>query len=153
MEEEGVGGEDRIHRLPEHLIHHILSLLPTKCVVSTTILSKEWRNLWISLHVLDFREWKSPDTEETQSSTRSFMDFVDKILVLRKKFCITCHGKYFDDQRIKAWITMAVKCGVEELIVSRDAEGADIIPVDLYTCESPTLLDIDLYGGGYQNHD
>ncbi|KAI3851170.1 hypothetical protein MKX03_007235 [Papaver bracteatum] len=157
MEEEAVGGEDRISRLPEPIILHILSLLPTKCAVSTTILSKGWNNLWISLPVLDFREWKSPDTRETQSSTNSFMDFVDRVLSFRnrieiKKFCLTCNGKYFDDQRIKAWITTAIKCRVEELIVSRDAiEIVDIIPVDLYTCESLTFLDIDLYGGQHLN--
>ncbi|RZC67908.1 hypothetical protein C5167_011593 [Papaver somniferum] len=48
MEEEGVGGEDRISRLPEPIIHHILTLLPTKCAFSTTILSKGWNNLWIT---------------------------------------------------------------------------------------------------------
>ncbi|KAI3881816.1 hypothetical protein MKW92_031419 [Papaver armeniacum] len=157
MEEEAVGGEDRISRLPEPIILHILSLLPTKCAVSTTILSKGWNNLWISVPILDFRKWKSPDTRETQSSTNSFMDFVDRVLSFRnrleiKKFCLTCNGEYFDDQRIKAWITTAIKCRVEELIVSRDAiERVDIIPVDLYTCESLTLLDIDLYGGQHLN--
>ncbi|KAI3864484.1 hypothetical protein MKX03_003305, partial [Papaver bracteatum] len=157
MEDEGAGGEDRISRLPEPIIHHILTLLPTKCAVSTTILSKGWNNLWISVPVLDFREWKSPDTRETQSSTNSFMDFVDRVLSFRnmleiKKFCLTCDGGYFDDQRIKAWITTAIKCKVEELIVNRNAiENVDIIPVDLYTCESLTLLDIDLYVGQHLN--
>ncbi|XP_026407483.1 F-box protein At4g09920-like [Papaver somniferum] len=157
MEEEGVGGEDRIRSLPESLIRHILSLLPTKCVVATTILSRGWNNLWISLPVLDFREWKSPNTQETLSSTNSFMDFVDRVLLLRnmsdiKKFCLTCNSEYFDDQRIKAWILTAIQCRVEELIVSRDAsERVDIIPVDLYTCESLTSLDIDLFGGQHLN--
>ncbi|KAI3851171.1 hypothetical protein MKX03_007236 [Papaver bracteatum] len=157
MEEEGVGEEDRIRRLPESLIHHILSLLPTKCAVATTVLSRGWNNLWISLPVLDFREWKSPDTEATQSSTNSFMDFVDRVLLLRnmsdiKKFCLTCNGEYFDDQRIKAWILTAIQCRVKELIISRDAnERVDIIPVDLYTCESLTSLDIDLFGGQHLN--
>ncbi|KAI3876672.1 hypothetical protein MKW92_037778 [Papaver armeniacum] len=163
--------EDRISRLPEFLIHHILSLLPTKCAVSTTILSKRWKNLWISVPALDFREWKSLDTEyftdnfmdfvitnnkAEQSYTESFMDFVDRVLLLRsnmsdiKRFCITCNGEYFDDQRIKDWITTAIKCRVEELVLSRfvyDEDYSDIIPVDLYTCESLTLLDITFHYG------
>ncbi|KAI3925540.1 hypothetical protein MKW92_047967 [Papaver armeniacum] len=147
MEEE----EDKISRLPEFLIHHILSLLPTKCAVSTTILSKRWKNLWISVPALDFRKWKSPKTYPKQSSTESFMDFVDRVLLLRssmsdiKRFCITCDGDYFHDQRIKDWITIAIKCRVEELVLSRYVfdGGSDIIPVELYTCESLTLLDIN----------
>ncbi|KAI3881815.1 hypothetical protein MKW92_031418 [Papaver armeniacum] len=153
MEEEGVGEEDRISRLPEPLIHHILSLLPTKCVVATTVLARGWNNLWISLPVLDFREWKFPGTQETLSSTNSFMDFMDRVLLLRnmsdiKKFCLTCNGKYFNNQRIKGWITTAIQCRVEELIVCRCGyvgESSDIIPVDLYTCESLTLLDIEFF--------
>ncbi|KAI3871375.1 hypothetical protein MKW92_017296 [Papaver armeniacum] len=153
MEEEGVGEEDRISRLPEPLIHHILSLLPTKCVVATTVLARGWNNLWISLPVLDFREWKFPGTQETLSSTNSFMDFMDRVLLLRnmsdiKKFCLTCNGEYFNDQRIKGWITTAIQCRVEELIVCRCGyvgESSDIIPVDLYTCESLTLLDIEFF--------
>ncbi|KAI3871378.1 hypothetical protein MKW92_017299 [Papaver armeniacum] len=149
--EEDVGREDRISRLPESLIHHILSLLPTKCAVSTTVLSKGWKNLWIFVPVLDFREWQSPNTQATLSSANSFMDFVDRVLILRnmsdiKKFCLACHGEYFDDQRLKAWITTAIKCRVEELIVSRCvSEDSYIIPVDLYTCESLTLLEIEFY--------
>ncbi|KAI3851164.1 hypothetical protein MKX03_007229 [Papaver bracteatum] len=154
--EEGVGGEDRISRLPEPIIRHILTLLPTKCAVATTVLSRGWNNLWISLPVLDFREWKSPDTEATQSSTNSFVDFVDRVLSIRnmseiKKFCLTSDGRYFDDRRIKAWITTAIQCRVEELIVNRNGINVDIIPVDVYTCESLKLLDIDLYGGQHLN--
>ncbi|XP_026433494.1 F-box/LRR-repeat protein At3g59200-like [Papaver somniferum] len=53
-------GRDRIGELPEPLIHHILSFLPIKSIASTTILSKKWNNLWLSLPVLDFTQWRSP---------------------------------------------------------------------------------------------
>ncbi|XP_026400638.1 putative F-box/FBD/LRR-repeat protein At2g05300 [Papaver somniferum] len=101
-------------------------------------------------------EFVITNTKAQQSSTESFMDFVDRVLLLRsnmsdtKRFCITCKGQYFDDQRIKDWIATAIKCRVEELVLGRfanDEDYSDIMPVDLYTCESLTLLDIEFHYG------
>ncbi|XP_026379483.1 putative F-box/LRR-repeat protein At4g15060 [Papaver somniferum] len=50
-------GEDRISKLPESLIQHVLSFLPTKCAVSTTVLSKTWKNLWKFCLNLDIRHF------------------------------------------------------------------------------------------------
>ncbi|KAI3897033.1 hypothetical protein MKX03_015857, partial [Papaver bracteatum] len=103
--------EDRISELPESLIHHILSFLPIKFIASTTILSKRWNNLWLSLPILDFTQWRSPPptaaTYEDESDsysdgselveeyrvfkdsppvdlpeTNRFMDFLDKVIFL-----------------------------------------------------------------------
>ncbi|KFK27927.1 hypothetical protein AALP_AA8G448800 [Arabis alpina] len=41
-----VVGEDRISELPEPLILQILSSLPTKDVVATSVLSKRWGSFW-----------------------------------------------------------------------------------------------------------
>ncbi|KAI3965660.1 hypothetical protein MKX01_010617 [Papaver californicum] len=60
--------EDRISELPESLIHHILSFLPIKCIASTTILSKRWNNLWLSLPILDFTQWRSPPPPPTAAT-------------------------------------------------------------------------------------
>ncbi|WCJ18512.1 F-box family protein [Euphorbia peplus] len=47
--------EDRISALPDALIHHILSLLPsTKEAIRTGILSKRWKSQWTRVPVLIF---------------------------------------------------------------------------------------------------
>jgi len=39
--------EDRLSKLPDEIIHRILSNLDVKVVVQTSILSKRWRYFWV----------------------------------------------------------------------------------------------------------
>ncbi|XP_058782133.1 putative FBD-associated F-box protein At5g56820 [Vicia villosa] len=45
---------DRISDLPESILFHILSFLPTKFAATTMILSKRWKPVWGSLLILNF---------------------------------------------------------------------------------------------------
>lgn len=47
-------GLDRISELPEPLTLKILSLLPTKLVIATSVLSKQWRSVWKKVPKLEF---------------------------------------------------------------------------------------------------
>ncbi|PNX93525.1 F-box/LRR-repeat protein [Trifolium pratense] len=50
--------EDRISSLPDPILHHILSFLPTKLAATTSILSKRWNPQWLSVPVLEENiEW------------------------------------------------------------------------------------------------
>ncbi|KAI3464477.1 hypothetical protein Pfo_021140 [Paulownia fortunei] len=46
--------EDRISKLPDAILQHILSSVDLKQAVQTSILSKRWKNLWSSLPNLNF---------------------------------------------------------------------------------------------------
>jgi len=50
---------DRISNLPEDILVHIFSPLPTKQAFVTSILSKRWKNLWCLVPALEFAGTKS----------------------------------------------------------------------------------------------
>ncbi|KAM7492307.1 hypothetical protein LguiA_035228 [Lonicera macranthoides] len=69
--------------LPEKLLLHILSFLPTQEAIQTTVISPKWRNLWSFLPCLSFdQKLFSPD--ETPSLTlQFFISFITRTLVHR----------------------------------------------------------------------
>uniref|UniRef100_A0A0E0BGI5 F-box domain-containing protein n=1 Tax=Oryza glumipatula TaxID=40148 RepID=A0A0E0BGI5_9ORYZ len=71
-------GADRISDLPEDVLHHVLSLLPSRDAVRTCVLAQRWRDLWRSVpavRVAGARGWASAD---------AFVLFVDRLLRLRR---------------------------------------------------------------------
>ncbi|KAK9155783.1 hypothetical protein Sjap_003263 [Stephania japonica] len=71
--------KDRISELPDSILHdQILSRLPTKLVVSTSILSKRWRSMWTGVPTLEF-SYPGPPPKDSDEPTK-FMNFVDNVL-------------------------------------------------------------------------
>ncbi|XP_061371106.1 putative F-box/FBD/LRR-repeat protein At2g05300 [Gastrolobium bilobum] len=67
---------DMITKLPDPILQHILLFLPTADAARMSTVSKNWRNLWNSLSVLQFSF-----NENTQSqSLEEFMSWVDDSL-------------------------------------------------------------------------
>ncbi|KAL8262566.1 hypothetical protein R6Q59_023915, partial [Mikania micrantha] len=51
-----IAEENRLSKLPEHLINSILEWLPIQDVVRTSILAKKWRYKWTSMSAVVFDE-------------------------------------------------------------------------------------------------
>ncbi|KAI3962609.1 hypothetical protein MKW98_008476 [Papaver atlanticum] len=153
--------EDRISNLPDSLIHHIQSFIDTKFAVQTCLLSKRWRYIWTSIPVLNFCHHRESDDDEDcddegDKLTNRFITFVDKVLSLRdnnsdiqrfhleSSLCYTGWNDLYGC--IKRWVTAAVSHNVQELHIEAKPDEDFEIPLCLYTCESLTKLDLELFG-------
>ncbi|XP_074271842.1 F-box/LRR-repeat protein At3g59190-like [Silene latifolia] len=103
---------DRISNLPDELLVLILSFLPTRYAVRTSILSRRWQYLFTLTDCLSF------DDAPWYASKRSFEKFVNKVLELHqmspiRKFSLVCRGSY-NESHLNAWVKHAIQKGVEE---------------------------------------
>ncbi|XP_062115759.1 F-box/FBD/LRR-repeat protein At1g51370-like isoform X2 [Humulus lupulus] len=73
--------EDRISELPDALILHIMSFLPTVDVVRTCLISKRWKLMWYSVPNLSFSDY----TCLSSQALRKFYNYVDNFLEHRKR--------------------------------------------------------------------
>ncbi|XP_057452370.1 F-box/LRR-repeat protein At4g14103-like [Lotus japonicus] len=85
--------KDMISNLPDSILHYILSLLPTKDAIQTSILAKRWKYLWTGLCVFDFR----------------------KFSVMIDPACAMLHGFSIDANKVNSLISAAMKHNIEEL--------------------------------------
>nr|XP_008348547.2 F-box/LRR-repeat protein 13-like [Malus domestica] len=115
-------GKDRISELPDAVLCHILSFIPTKYSVRTSILSTRWKSIYGSVPNLDFEFEQMSTTwkEEYMSNYVGFLMFVDRVLSLRdsldiQKFRLHCYCRAEDFSRIVGWICTAIRHNVVEL--------------------------------------
>ncbi|EOA27241.1 hypothetical protein CARUB_v10023350mg [Capsella rubella] len=134
---------DRISGLPNELLVKILSLLPTKEVVSTSVLSKRWEFLWMWVPKLKFvMNHFKPDLP--------IRDFITKNLPLLKphvieSFHLQCFTTSFPPEDIKLWVDTSISRNVLELIIdccdlSYIGKPVALLPSSLYTCNSLVTL-------------
>ncbi|XP_042381147.1 F-box/FBD/LRR-repeat protein At1g51370-like [Zingiber officinale] len=74
--------EDYLSGLPDELLHHILSFLPTRDSIRTSLLARRWRRVWASVPAIDFsytNEIINPDTVGRFLSARSDSHSVSRL--------------------------------------------------------------------------
>ncbi|XP_077242037.1 putative F-box/LRR-repeat protein At3g42770 [Tasmannia lanceolata] len=75
-------GDFSFNDLPEHLLIQILSFLPIKDAINTSLLSKRWRFLWTPTPNLDFdHRLIIPQNPSFSESRKLFADLVDRTLI------------------------------------------------------------------------
>ncbi|KAL4653845.1 hypothetical protein ACB092_01G335100 [Castanea dentata] len=137
---------DIISSLPDSLLCHILSFLPTRDSVATSVLSSRWRPLWTLVQVLhlDQRELcRTPD------QPFSYAEIVSRILILRNtgpnptpihKLRI-CWHKNCLPLLVDTWIYATFWHGVHELDLTICTSYRLLqLPHSLFFCTSLVVL-------------
>ncbi|KAK1260903.1 F-box/LRR-repeat protein [Acorus gramineus] len=137
---------DKISGLSDPVLHHILSFLPTKYSVRTSILSSRWRHLWASVPTLRF-------DQKDFIVKPHFMDFVEGVLFLRdwslpvRKVRLRCYdgAEFF---RTTTWIrVLSRRSGLQELDLGAHPSPLDLhaLPAELFWLNSLVKLKLNLH--------
>ncbi|XP_073158005.1 F-box/LRR-repeat protein At4g14103-like [Henckelia pumila] len=144
------GGEmDRISNMPNEILCHILSFLPTKYAVATSILSTKWKNLFrfipnLKLHLDDSLLLN----QQSASSTNliSFTTFVDRLLNVTLSdvpsiyaFCLICQN-FSDGLCISNWVSAAIRLNAKRIDLRvRHLKNATPLFDSLFGCKIVSL--------------
>ncbi|ESQ47064.1 hypothetical protein EUTSA_v10027772mg [Eutrema salsugineum] len=133
----------RISELSDELLITILSFLPTKVSVSTSILSKQWKFLWMWLPNLEY-------SSSYHRESAALGEFIDKNLPLHRapvieslRLDFNFGNPHVGPENIKRWVEISVSRNVRELEVSYDSESENIFPGSFYTCASLVILKLE----------
>ncbi|CAL9245796.1 unnamed protein product [Arabidopsis halleri] len=145
--------KDIISNLPEDLICHILSFIPTIEASLTSLLSKKWRYLFAFTPNLDFddsicRRLPMVDMNEVY---KNFMDFVDRVLGLQgnstiDRFSLKC-GNGIYRECISRWISNVIERGVSDLDLRGTLVWNSSMPSSVFLSKSLVKLKIDTENG------
>ncbi|CAK8564982.1 unnamed protein product [Lathyrus sativus] len=131
---------DRISELHDSILCHILSFLPTKHAATTSILSKRWKSVWLSVLTLDF------DCKAFQDMA-SFGYSVHKLMLLRNSglpivsfrfnctFLCSIHNKC----DVTRFVSYVMNRGIENLIIDNDI----ILPPSVLSCKTLKVLKLN----------
>lgn len=146
-------GLDRISLLPDSLLHSILSLLNTRQVVQTCVLSKRWKTIWTDIPTLNFDFDSYPFKQSIRNSSASnpkepsFERFILRVLsehgcknIITLNF--SCSRDSDDTVSLVEWLICYASHVVQELCISTYKTIYYNWPCGLSTCSSLLVLKI-----------
>ncbi|AES74040.1 putative F-box domain-containing protein [Medicago truncatula] len=136
---------DRVSSLPDSIICHILSFLPTKDTVATSILSKRWKPLCISVLTLDFTD-HTIFTEITTicSHIYSVLLSCDNTLPILS-FRLKCCFRLDEPNNFTQLIIAAIQRRTETLELNMLFHTFDMkLASNIFTCRKFTVLKLKL---------
>lgn len=134
---------DQISGLSDDLLVKILSYLPTKDAVSTSILSRRWEWLWMWLPKLNYSCRGYP------CECKSLRCFLDLNLPLHRAPVIESFHLHFcsgiKPEDIKLWLVIALSRNLRHLKIRYESYNhgsgkPNLLPSSLYTCKSLVTL-------------
>ncbi|KAI9079325.1 hypothetical protein K1719_038726 [Acacia pycnantha] len=129
---------------PEKVLSHILSFLPTKEAVRTSVLSKRWEYIWTSIPKLRFHH-------HFTEPSMDFVNIIDRLLRLRGSYDITSFSLYIDiftldfevvdiTSKVEAWLSAVVGFNVKDVELSLDGFNQLTLPFSFVNCRTLTSL-------------
>ncbi|KAK4341831.1 hypothetical protein RND71_037647 [Anisodus tanguticus] len=143
-------GEDEISNLPDSILLHILSYLPTRDVVGTCILSTRWKNLWTCVENIDVDDsfLYSSGVFGYPMKDTCFKHFVHRVLQLReesniKKFRLSCRV-CFSASHVCSWLSAVIRHNVQDLDLCLFVEEPFMLPQCLFSSKTLTSLKLEM---------
>lgn len=129
--------EDTISKLPDSLISQILSHLPTtKEAVRTSVLSKRWKTLYLSIPALTLNANEFPNHNAFVSFIDRFLDFSKEQNSILHKLKLSVRKKNVDDSPpcVTRWIDSVSSSKLNHLDVEClvNRKFLEAIPRSLY---------------------
>ncbi|MED6185825.1 hypothetical protein PIB30_060792 [Stylosanthes scabra] len=117
---------DVISTLPDEILCQILSLLPTRTSMATSLLSRRWRYLWRNVQVLDLNDDFCYTHERSDEDAEEYFLTFLKEVVPRfdrvRKFRLSCQASEYVYEDLFDWIDYAIG-RVRELHFSMKTDG------------------------------
>ncbi|GFQ01397.1 putative F-box/FBD/LRR-repeat protein at4g13965 [Phtheirospermum japonicum] len=110
---------DRLSALPDQVLCHVLSFLPTKTSVSTSILSTRWKSIWAHVPTLDF------NLDDYLTGTAGLPNIISRVLSLHKVQTLDSLRLIFpdcSDFELETLIIIAISRNVKNLHIELDSE-------------------------------